>query len=114
MDDDYEHHVAAGEVAVLTIDGVITALVVLIPQPDHLLLDNIAVEPNHAGQGLGRRMMRFAEAETMRKGMGELRLFTHSRMISNVNLYRKLGFVETHRASVDGFDRVFMSKTLER
>jgi GNAT superfamily N-acetyltransferase len=112
MDDDYSHHITAGEVFVLAIDGVITALVVLIPRPDHLLLDNIAVEPSHAGQGLGRRLMRFAEAEALRRGRGELRLFTHARMVSNVDLYTRLGFVETHRATVDGFDRVFMSKAL--
>jgi GNAT superfamily N-acetyltransferase len=112
MDDDYSHHITAGEVFVLAIDGVITALVVLIPRPDHLLLDNIAVEPNRAGQGLGRRMMRFAEAEASRQGRGELRLFTHARMVRNVDLYMRLGFVETHRASVDGFDRVFMSKAV--
>jgi ribosomal protein S18 acetylase RimI-like enzyme len=112
MDDDYERHVTAGEVFVLTIDGMITALVVLIPQPDHLLLDNVAVEPSHHGQGLGRRMMQFAEDEARRGGMGELRLFTHSSMVRNVDLYKRLGFVETHRGSVGGFDRVFMSKTL--
>ena len=112
MDDDYARHITAGEVFVLAIDGAITALVVLIPRPDHLVLDNIAVEPSRAGQGLGRRLIRFAEAEALRRGEGELRLFTHARMVRNVDLYIRLGFVETHRASVDGFDRVFMSKTL--
>ncbi len=112
MDDDYAGHITAGEVFVLAIDGLITALVVLIARPDHLLLDNVAVEPGRAGQGLGRRMMRFAEAEALRRGAVELRLFTHARMVRNIDLYRRLGFAETHRASVDGFDRVFMSKPL--
>jgi len=112
MDDDYSRHITAGEVFVAAIDGAITALVVLIPRPDHLLLDNIAVEPSRAGEGLGRQLMRFAEAEALRRGQGELRLFTHARMLRNIDLYRRLGFVETHRASVDGFDRVFMSKAL--
>ena len=113
MDDDYTRHITAGEVFVLAIDGAITALVVLLPRPDHLLLDNIAVDPSHAGQGLGRRMMRFAEAETLRRGQRKLRLFTHERMVRNIDLYKRLGFVETHRASVEGFDRVFMSKAIE-
>jgi len=110
MDDDYGAHITAGEVFVLTIDGVITAVLVLIPRPDHLLLDNIAVEPSSAGQGLGRHFIQFAEIEAARRGHAELRLFTHERMVGNINLYVRLGFVETHRASVEGFDRVFMSK----
>jgi GNAT superfamily N-acetyltransferase len=112
MDDDYGAHITAGEVFVLTIDGVITAVLVLIPRPDHLLLDNIAVEPSRAGQGLGRRLVQFAEMETVRRGHPELRLFTHERMLGNIDLYVRLGFVETHRASVEGFARVFMSKAI--
>jgi len=112
MDDDYAAHVTAGEVFILTIDGLITGVLVLIPRPDHLLLDNIAVEPSRAGQGLGRRLVQFAETEALRRGHAELRLFTHERMVSNIDLYARLGFVETHRASVEGFDRVFMSKAI--
>lgn len=112
MDDDYGAHITAGEVSVLTIDGVITAVLVLIPHPDHLLLDNIAVEPSSARRGLGRHLIRFAETEAMRRGRPELRLFTHQRMLDNIGLYARLGFVETHRASVQGFDRVFMSKAI--
>lgn len=112
MDDDYGAHIMAGEVFCLTIDGIVTAVVVLIPRPDHLLLDNIAVEPSSAGQGLGRRLVQFAETEAVRRGKAELRLFTHERMLGNIDLYARLGFVETHRASVEGFGRVFMSKAI--
>jgi GNAT superfamily N-acetyltransferase len=112
MDDDYGAHITACEVFVLTIDGVITAALVLIPRPDHLLLDNIVVEPSSARQGLGRRLMQFAETEAVRRGKAELRLFTHERMLDNIDLYARLGFVETRRASVEGFDRVFMSKAI--
>lgn len=112
MDDDYAAHITAGEVFVLAIDGTVTAVLVLIPCPDHLLLDNIAVEPSSAGRGLGRHLVQFAETEALRRGYAELRLFTHERMVSNLELYARLGFVETHRASVEGFDRVFMSKAI--
>src|SRR5438045_6561273 len=64
MLDDYAALIEAGMVSVLQDDsGAITALVVLLPQPDHLLLDNIAVRPEPQGQGLGRRVTEFAEAE---------------------------------------------------
>jgi len=110
MDDDYAHHIEVGEVFVLEGDGAIAALAVLIEAPDHLLLDNVAVDPALHGSGLGRRMIDFAEAEARRRGLPELRLFTHERMHRNIALYGQLGFVETHRATENGFRRVFMTK----
>ncbi len=112
MDDDYAHHIAASEVFVLEDTGAIAALVVLIEAPDHLLLDNVAVNPALHGSGLGRRMIAFAEREAIRRGYGEIRLFTNQRMLSNIALYERLGFVETHRALHGGHPRVFMTKRL--
>jgi GNAT superfamily N-acetyltransferase len=114
MDDDYAHHIAAGEVFVLDdpAAGGLAALAVLIEAPDHLLLDNVAADPARHGQGLGRRMIAFAEQEAARRGHSELRLFTNARMDRNIALYSRLGFVETHRAEVGGHPRVFMTKAL--
>jgi GNAT superfamily N-acetyltransferase len=112
MDDDYAHHIAAGEVFVLEAGGAIAALAVLIEAPDHLLLDNVAVDPDRHGGGLGRRMIDFAEQEARRRGHAELRLFTNERMVRNIALYERLGFVETHRAKVGGHPRVFMTKAV--
>jgi hypothetical protein len=33
-------------------------------------------------------------------------------MHENIALYRRLGFVETHRISEKGYDRVYMTKAL--
>jgi GNAT superfamily N-acetyltransferase len=112
MDDDYAHHIAAGEVFVLVDGPVSTALAVLIDTPDHLLLENVAVEPDRHGGGLGRRMIGFAEQEARRRGHAELRLFTNAKMLRNVDLYERLGFVETHRATVGEHHRVFMTKAI--
>ena len=113
MFDDYAALIEAGMVSVLQDDsGAITALVVLLPQPDHLLLDNIAVRPERQGQGLGRRLIEFAEAEARRLGYAELRLYTHEKMTENIALYRRLGFEETGRGHEAGYDRVFMTKRL--
>ncbi len=112
MDDDYAHHIDAGEVFVLDDGGAIAALAVLIAAPDHLLLDNVAVDPDRHGGGLGRRMIAFAEQEAARRGHAELRLFTNERMDRNIALYERLGFVETHRDTVSGHRRVFMTKPI--
>ncbi len=110
MDDDYAAHIAAGEAFVAERDGGIAAFCVLVEAPDHLLLDNVAVAPERQGEGLGRAMVAFAEAEAKARGYGELRLYTHERMAANIALYARLGFVETHRAEQAGFARVFMAK----
>jgi GNAT superfamily N-acetyltransferase len=112
MDDDYAHHIAAAEVFVLDQGGTIAALAVLIEAPDHLLLDNVAVDPARHGSGLGRRMIAFAEQEAVRRGHRELRLFTNEKMQRNIALYVRLGFVETHRDTVAGHRRVFMTKAM--
>jgi ribosomal protein S18 acetylase RimI-like enzyme len=85
---------------------------VLLPQPDHLLLDNIAVRPDRQRRGFGRRLIGLAESEARRRGYSEIRLYTHETMTENIALYRRLGFVETGRGHQSGYDRVFMSKPL--
>jgi len=113
MLDDYAALIADGAVSALDEpDGTIAGIIVLLPQPDHLLLDNIAVRPDRQGQGLGRQLVAFAEAEARRLGHAELRLYTHQRMTENIALYTRLGFVETGRGREAGYDRVFMTKRL--
>lgn len=113
MLDDYAALVADGRVTVADDAGLMLGLIVLLPQTDHLLLDNVAVAPEGQGRGLGRRLVAFAETEARRLGFGEVRLYTHVTMTENIALYGRLGFVETHRAEQAGFSRVFMRKLLE-
>src|SRR5689334_11115299 len=113
MLDDYSALIAHAAVSVLEdSDGTIAAIIVLLPKPDHLLLDNIAVRPNRQGRSLGRQLIAFAEDETRRLGHAELRLYTHQKMTENIALYARLGFVETGRRHEAGYDRVFMTKRL--
>jgi len=113
MLDDYSALISDGRVSVLEeADGRMAAIIVLLPEPDHLLLDNIAVRPDRQGRGLGRQLIAFAEAEARRLGHAELRLYTHEKMTENIALYTRLGFVETGRGQEAGYDRVFMTKRL--
>lgn len=112
MLDDYGALVTAGHVSVLEADGAIAGVLVLLPQDGYLLLDNVAVAPGFQGRGLGRVLIAFAEAEALRNGLAEVRLYTHVLMTENQALYARLGFEETHRGVQDGFDRVFMRKRL--
>ena len=47
----------------------VLGLVSLIPEPDSLLIENIAVHPDAQGSGLGRQLMEFAEQEAARRGL---------------------------------------------
>jgi len=85
-------------------------VLILIPKPTYLLLDNVAVPPQHQGKGVGRRLIAFAEAEAMRQGFRELRLYTNEKMVENIAMYKHLGWEEIGRGEEDGYKRVFMRK----
>lgn len=110
MGDDYAARIAAGQAWVMEEAGAILGLLVLEDTAEGMLLDNIAAAA--PGQGVGRRLMAFAEEEARRRGHGRIWLYTHARMVENIALYTRLGYAETHRAMQDGYDRVFMAKAL--
>jgi ribosomal protein S18 acetylase RimI-like enzyme len=112
MLEDYAARVSEGVVWVLEDGAVIAAIIVLLPGVNHLLLDNIAVSPNHQGLGLGRRLLAFAETEALQRGYREIRLYTHQTMVANQRLYASIGYQETGRGTEAGYDRVFMRKQL--
>lgn len=112
MRDDYAARVAEGVVQVLQDDDVILAVIVLIPEADGLLLDNIAVSPAAQGKGVGRTLMHHAEAVARQAGYSSIRLYTQEKMTENIAIYLRYGYVETHRAEEIGLRRVFMRKVL--
>ncbi len=110
MLDDYGAHIRNRTIWVADIDGVAAGLIVLIPAEDHLLLDNVAVDPARHGSGIGRALLAFADRRG--RACGELRLYTHLMMTENIAMYRALGWQETGRGEQDGYQRVFFRKTL--
>lgn len=107
---DYGPSVEAGNTWVIgePIVGVLT----LVPEPDHLLIENIALDPAAQGRGLGRSLMDFAEQEAARRGLTRLTLYTHEVMTENLVIYGHLGYTEVERRSENGYHRVFMEKHL--
>ena len=112
MLDDYNARISEGVVWVIEEASAIAGVIVLLPRPDYLLLDNIAVAPARQSSGLGRRLLTFAEAEAVRRGYKEIRLYTHETMIENQRLYAAIGYEETGRGTEAGYERVFMRKRL--
>lgn len=114
MLDDYAARVAAGQAHVAEdANGALLGLVVLEDCEDGaLLLDNVAVRPAAKGTGVGRALMIFAEAEARRRGAPLVRLYTHEKMVENIALYTRVGFVEVRRVEEKGLRRVYMEKPL--
>jgi ribosomal protein S18 acetylase RimI-like enzyme len=107
---DYASAVARGEVWVAARDGTVVGLLVLLPRPDHLLLENVAVLPAEQGRGTGSRLLAFAEEQARQSGLPEIRLYTNEAMTENIAYYTRHGYAETRRHEQDGFRRVFFHK----
>lgn len=89
-------------------------LIVLTRAPDHLLIENVAVDPARQRTGIGRALLDFAEIYARKNGLSELRLYTNEAMAENLRFYPRLGFREDDRRTENGFRRVFYSKRLTR
>jgi GNAT superfamily N-acetyltransferase len=112
MLDDYRTLIEQGRVHVVEHDGAVKGILVLIPEEDAMLLDNVAVAPAAQGLGLGRTMLEFAERFAIGRGYRRIRLFTNEAMVENIALYSRNGYFETHRAEEKGVRRVHMAKLL--
>lgn len=109
---DYAQEIAQHQVWVAEEQGQILGGLVLILQRDHMLLDNIAVDPAYQGRGVGRALLEMADAEAFAQGYRELRLYTHETMTENIAMYARIGWIETYRGEQAGYQRVFMRKPL--
>ena len=97
---------------VAEVAGRIAGVLVLSPTDEGYLLDNVAVAPAYAGQGIGKSLLIRAELEAQSHGYDSVYLYTHEKMAQNIALYSKNGYVEYARREESGFRRVFMRKML--
>jgi ribosomal protein S18 acetylase RimI-like enzyme len=111
---DYTGLVAHGEVYVLVSGVELAGLLALETLDQALFIENVAVDPALQGQGLGRRLMTFAEQQARQRGMRELRLYTNEVMVENLVFYQRLGFEEIERRMDEGYRRVFLRKSLTK
>jgi diamine N-acetyltransferase len=109
---DYGILIACGGVFVLASPQGIVGVLVMEAHEHDLLVENVAVRPAFQGQGLGRRLIAFAEQHARTRGLRAMRLYTNEVMIENLAFYRRLGFEEVERRLDDGYRRVFLRKPL--
>jgi predicted N-acetyltransferase YhbS len=110
MDDDHAEQVRRRLAHVAEDGAEVVGLIVLVELEDRLVIENVAVDPARQGEGIGRRLLEFAEETARRAGIGTVALYTHEMMTENLALYARLGYEEDERRRENGFARVFMSK----
>ena len=111
---DFADQVTKGIVHVIGDDRDVAGYVVFYPRGDHMHLENVAVHPQQKGKGLGRKLMAFVELEARRRGHTAVELYTNLKMVENLAMYPRLGYLEGDRRTEDGFERVYFRKDLGR
>ncbi|HEX2141369.1 MAG TPA: GNAT family N-acetyltransferase [Candidatus Limnocylindria bacterium] len=101
------------EVWVLADDGRVVGVIDLQPDLDHVLIVNVAVDPQHQGRGLGSRLLVHAEQRARELNLPEVRLYTNERFVENLALYGRRGYRETHRVPAGTTAVVHMRKRLD-
>ena len=93
--------------------GELSALIEMVVETGHLLIENIAVRPDQQGKGIGDRLVRHAEAVATSFNLREIQLYTNAAFVSNIVFYKKRGYQEYDRKTMpSGRTAVFMRKTL--
>ncbi|WP_092506546.1 GNAT family N-acetyltransferase [Agrococcus jejuensis] len=103
---------ASGDVTLAWRGDALVGMIVMRMQADAVHVGTVAVAPSEQGSGLGSRLLALAEQRAVDAGTPVVRLFTNARMTENLAYYPRRGYVDTHRATDDGFDRVFFEKRL--
>ena len=112
MTDDYAEVVRTHEVTVAERDGEILGLVVLGVDDEGFFVDNVAVDPSHQGMGVGRALLEHAELAARRAGFDSIYLYTHERLVENLALYSRIGYVEYDRRPHGGACIAYLRKQL--
>jgi ribosomal protein S18 acetylase RimI-like enzyme len=109
---DYDVAVREHTIELLESNGELVALVECIVEPDHLLIENLAVAPAHQGQGYGQRLVAHAEALARGLRFSEIRLYTNKLFAENVAFYTRLGYRFDGETAFKGGFIVHMSRRI--
>lgn len=110
MTADYEVAVRNHEIELLEDERGVVGLVEVIPAADHLLIENLAIEPMAQGRGHGRVLVAHVEAIARARGLSAVRLYTNKLFAANITFYARLGYAIDHEEAFRGSTIVHMSK----
>ena len=112
MTADYSKMVVENSIWLLVIENHVVGVLVLIYEPKNILIYSVAIHPEYQKQGLGRRLLAWAEQQAVQDGYKSIRLYTNERFEDNILLYRHLGYQETSREPFLNSTLVHMAKDL--
>lgn len=112
MGADHEAAIRDHRVDLAMVDGHLAGVIETVHRPDHLWIENVAVEPAFQGRGVGRVLMAHAETLAAGQGLPELRLFTNRKFAANVALYIRLGYRIDREETLPSAVAVHMSKPI--
>jgi ribosomal protein S18 acetylase RimI-like enzyme len=112
MTEDYAEVVRSHRVTVTERGGRILGLVVLGVSDEGFYVHNVAVDPSHQGTGVGKALLEHAESAARNAGFDSIYLYTHERMVENLALYSRIGYVEYDRRQLREARLVYLRKTL--
>lgn len=105
---DYNAAVRDHLIELAYLDDIAVGLIELISAADHLLLENIAIDPAAQGRGVGRRLMQRFEQHAIEMGLPVVRLYTNKAFATNLDFYRRLGYaIEREEPFKEGFTVYF-------
>jgi GNAT superfamily N-acetyltransferase len=108
----YRHAIEAGQTYVAEESGKVVGVAVVEFLAGDLLLEVLAVSPDHQGGGIGGALLQFVEHLGMAENCQCIRLYTNVVMVGSINFYAGCGYVEAERAESDGYRRVHLQKVL--
>jgi GNAT superfamily N-acetyltransferase len=114
MQADYAEVVRTRSVTLAEVGSELVGVLVVLERPEEFLVENVAVHPDHHGQGIGSALLTRAESWAREAGHAEVRLYTHEKMTENRRLYEHRGYVEYVPPNPIAPDVVHLRKPLFR
>jgi ribosomal protein S18 acetylase RimI-like enzyme len=112
MTADYTAAVESASVWIAETAKAVLGFVITRRDRDSILIETVAVATAAQGRGIGLALMNQAESDARASGVAIIRLYTNVAMTENLAYYSRHGYRETHRATEDGYRRVFFEKRL--
>lgn len=110
MTADYSKMVLEHRFDLAYVADVLAALVETYSTETYFVIENVAVDPLHQGQGLGRFLMAHGERLAASAGYSEVRLYTNKKMDVNIKLYESLGYASIFEEPLSVGSAVHMAK----
>jgi len=112
MTADYAKMVVENSIWLLIVEDQLAGVLVLVYEPENILIYSVAINPEYQKQGLGRRLLDWAEQQAVQAGYKSIRLYTNERFEANIVMYKHLGYQETSREPFLNSILVNMAKQL--